>query len=216
MKFKAVIFDLDGTLLNTLDDLADSANVMLTQLGYPLQNIASFNAFVGDGSRMMISRALPESARDEDTITQALALFNNEYKKRYDVKTKPYRGINEMLFALQDKGLPLVVYSNKPHPATVACVEKLLPQEVFTLILGQREGIPVKPDPTAALEIAAQFKLQPQDCLYLGDTNTDMWTAVNAGMFPVGAEWGFRTREELWEAGAEEILQSPEEILKFF
>lgn len=212
--FDAVLFDLDGTLLDTLEDLGDSMNAVLGQRGHPLHPIEAYRFYVGDGIAKLVWRALPEDARDEATVMAAVEEMRTAYTARWKYKSRPYDGVGAMLGVLAHSDLRLVIYSNKPEVFTQLCVEELLDPTFFEIIRGALEGVPVKPDPTAALAIARQMGLPPKRFLYLGDTDTDMKTACSAGMFPVGVSWGFRSREELRAAGAELVIDSPQELLE--
>ena len=214
MSFKAVLFDLDGTLLDTLEDLGDSMNAVLSSRGFPVHPIPSYSGFVGDGVENLVRRALPAAARANETVVAELVpLMRREYAARWKQKTRPYPGILEMLKSLASRGLKLAVLSNKPHPATVEVVEHFFPPSTFDVVLGARPGVPIKPDPGAAREVSRQLSLSTAEFLYLGDTNTDMKTARDAGMFAVGALWGFRTREELEQSGAQALIGEPGELL---
>lgn len=214
-KYKAVIFDLDGTLLDSLDDLADSTNTILRAHGFPEHPLASYRYFVGEGIYNLILRALPPQQATPEFARALLPEINAEYDRSWHNRTKPYPGIPAMLEQFVARETPLAVLSNKPHHFTTQIVSYFFPDIPFALVYGYREGIPRKPDPAAALDIAAQLKLSPPQVLYLGDTNTDMFTAVSAGMFAVGASWGFRPVEELVKAGASAIIHHPEELLSF-
>ena len=209
MKFKAVLFDLDGTLLDTLDDLADSMNSVLERFGYPTHEVAAYKYFVGKGFRNLVHNTFPEYARDDAAIERGISAMREEYAKRWDNKTKPYPGINSLLDALTQKGLKIAILSNKADDFTNRIVKKLLPDWHFELVYGERTGIPRKPDPSGALEIAQKLGVQPCECLYLGDTGVDMKTAVSAGMYPVGVLWGFRKAEELAADGARVLIADP-------
>lgn len=213
MTAKAIIFDLDGTLLDTLDDLAQATNRVLRTQGFPVHQVAAYRFFVGNGARMLITRALPETARQEAIIQQCLPLMLADYAAHWRDVSRPYDGVPELLTALQQTDLKLAILSNKPHDFTLECVRGLLPDWRFDYVLGQRDGQPPKPDPAGALTIAAAFQIDPADFLYVGDTNTDMQTANAAGMFPVGALWGFRPRAELVANGARILLAHPLELL---
>lgn len=214
MKYKAVLFDLDGTLLDTLEDLADSTNRVLESQGFPTHPVKAYRYFVGDGMKMLIKRVLPEDQHTDTIITQSISLFQEDYGQNWKLKTRPYNKVPEMLNTLGKYGLKLAILSNKPHEFTAQCVAELLPNWHFDVVLGQRDGTPRKPDPAGAVEIADVVKIVPEDFLYLGDTGTDMQTAVAAGMFPVGALWGFRERQELLEHGAKVLLEQPPDILQ--
>jgi phosphoglycolate phosphatase len=209
MKLKAVLFDLDGTLLDTLEDLGEAMNQVLRNLGFPVHELQAYKYFVGDGVEMLIRRALPKKSLTEELVQQCLQAYREEYRKRWDLKTRPYDGVPEMLDALTEKGLPLAILSNKPDDFSKLVVSKLLAKWRFRVVFGVRPSVPKKPDPAAAFEIAALLAIPPSQFLYLGDTGTDMKTAVAAGMFPVGALWGFRTAEELTANGARVLIESP-------
>ncbi len=214
MNFKAVIFDLDGTLLDTLEDIADAANSVLLNKGFPFHNIDAYRYFVGDGIRILMSRVLPEEKRDDETVEECVKSFREEYDHNWNVKTKPYEGIPEMLDEMTERGLKLAVLSNKPDDFAKRCVSELFRKWHFEVVLGYHSQIPPKPDPSGAFQIAEQMDVQPEQILYLGDTDIDMKTAVSAGMFPVGALWGFRSLEELKNGGAKEVIKRPQDILK--
>lgn len=213
MAYKAILFDLDGTLLDTLEDLGNSMNRVLAKEGFPLYPIDAYRYFVGDGITMLVTRTLPPENHDDDTIQRCLEAFREDYNRSWNIKTKPYDDIPEMLDSVAAHGLKMAILSNKPHVFTKYCVAELLPNWNFDMVLGQRDGLPRKPDPAGALEIAEFFQVPPSEFLYLGDTAVDMQTAIAARMFPVGALWGFRTREELEENGAQVLLNQPMELL---
>ncbi|MHC4248047.1 MAG: HAD family hydrolase [Planctomycetota bacterium] len=213
MRFRAVLFDLDGTLLDTVDDLADSANAIFERAGFPQHPISAYKIFVGEGLRRFVERALPEASLDEETILRTMGEMREEYGRRWADKTRPYDGVESMLDRLGELGVRASVLSNKPDEFTKKCVAKLLPGRAFEIVMGARDGTPRKPDPAGAVEIASRMGLEPAEFLYLGDTNIDMRTAIAAGMFAVGALWGFRDEAELREAGAQELVRSPAEVL---
>lgn len=213
MHFKAVLFDLDGTLLDTLEDLGNAANRVLTRNGFPAHNVDTYRYLVGEGAVMLMHRALPEDKRNEDTIRVCVQAFREEYGQNWNVKTKPYDGVAEMLDALRAYGLKMAVLSNKPDDFTKRCVTEFLPHWTFDMVLGQSDLIPLKPDPSGAREIAKCLNIPPSNFIYLGDTAIDMKTAATAGMFPVGALWGFRTGRELQENGAKILIKRPRELL---
>jgi phosphoglycolate phosphatase len=213
--YKAVLFDLDGTLLDTIDDLADAMNQALAACGYPVHTAEECKFFVGDGVLNFAMRAMPaDRCGDETAVARVTALYRQAYAKNWDHKTRPYEGIPPLLDALTARGLALIVYSNKPDDFTHLTVRKLLPRWNFAAIIGHREGYHHKPDPTAALEIVAKLGIQPSAVLYVGDTGTDMKTAIAAGMFPVGALWGFRDAKELTANGAKALIAHPMDLLK--
>lgn len=207
---RAVLFDLDGTLTNTLEDIADAMNRALRLNGLPEWPVDAYRYLVGDGAKKLAERAVREQ--------QELALaVQREYQAYYEthtrIKTQPYAGVTEMLRALQSRGVPMAVFSNKPDADTKGVVSYFFPDICFPEIRGQVEGIPVKPDPAGALLTAEKLGVSPDEVLYLGDTSTDMQCALNAGMHPVGALWGFRTEEELRTSGAEYVIRCPLDIL---
>lgn len=214
--FSGVVFDLDGTLLDTLEDLGDAVNRVLVDRGFPAHPMDAYRYFVGDGSAVLIERALPESARGSGVHRDCLAAFMADYDKSWKVKTRLYDGISEMLDSLAALGVDMAILSNKSHGFTVKCVQDLLSKWRFKAVFGLRDEVPRKPDPSGALEISGLLGTAPDRMLYLGDSAIDMQTAVAAGMFPVGALWGFRTREELQKNGARALIQHPGELLGLF
>jgi phosphoglycolate phosphatase len=213
MDWQAVLFDLDGTLLDTLEDLADATNAVLAREAMPTHPVHKYRYFVGDGLRNQLLRALPPGSRDEETLARCMKAAREEYAHRWDRKTRPYDGVPEMLHGLTGRGVRRSILSNKPDDFARLVVERLLSEWSFEVVLGAREGVPLKPDPTGALEVAREMAVPPEDFLYVGDTATDMRTARAAGMFPVGALWGFRTAHELRESGAKELLDRPGQLL---
>jgi phosphoglycolate phosphatase len=213
--FQAVLFDLDGTLLDSLEDLADSMNAVLRSSGFPAHPLAAYRRYVGDGMELLVRRALPEDARDEETVRFALAGMREEYGRRHVEKTRPYLGVPELLDELAGRGFPMAILSNKPDVPTKLIVRKLLGSWPFQAVLGARPWAPKKPDPSGALEVSEALKIAPSHFLYVGDTDTDMRTASAAGMWGLGALWGFRDAQELTAAGAKALLASPEELLDY-
>jgi phosphoglycolate phosphatase len=216
MKYKAILFDLDGTLLDTLEDIADSMNAVLVQSGFPAHPVDSYRTLVGDGIVNLVHRALPEERRNDKTVSECVASMRDEYSRRWDNKSRPFPGVEEMLNRLTEIGAPISIFSNKPHDFTILTVEKLLPHWSFLSVQGIREGNPMKPDPSVPLEIARTISIKPSQFVYTGDTSTDMKTAVAAGMFPVGVTWGFRSAEELKQHGARKLISEPSELLDLF
>jgi len=216
MKYGAVIFDLDGTLLDTIDDLADSMNAVLNALGFPQHDMDSYRYFVGTGMRNLVRKALPEDFRNDKIVDISVKAMVDEYGKRWDNKTRPYEGIPEMLDDLARLGIRMSILSNKPHEFTLKVVNRFLSSWEFECVFGEREGVPKKPDPTAAFEIAGIMGVPVERFLYIGDSATDMETAKAAGMYPAGVKWGFRKAEELLSAGAKRIIETPQELICMF
>jgi phosphoglycolate phosphatase len=212
----AAIFDLDGTLLDTLDDLADSANEALAAANLPVHPVDAYRTFVGDGIHMLVQRILPANRCDDETVAQVLALYRAAYGRRWNNRTRPYPAIPEALHELSFKPVKLAVLSNKPQKFTELCINHHLPGNPFHILYGQRENVPRKPDPAGALEIAKAFQVHPEEVVFIGDSKTDMDTATAAGMRAIGVSWGFRPVEELKAHGAEMIVDHPAEILKLF
>ena len=211
--YRALISDLDGTLLDTLQDLADSVNAALGRLGLPGHELEAYKYFVGDGRRMMALRALPEDRRDEATLERLSVLITEEYFFGWTSKTRPYDGIPELLDGLTSRGIRMAVLSNKPHEYTYPMVGDLLSRWSFEVVAGESLEFPKKPDPTGARRILSLMNIKPEECLYIGDSGVDMQTATAAGLFPVGVLWGFRSAEELLENGAKVLVEKPTDIL---
>lgn len=215
MLAEAVIFDLDGTLLDSLADIGESMNQVLSQMGLAAHDVSAYRAFVGDGVTMLARRALPADRRDEETVRAAVASMRDVYRGRLTSKTQPYDGIPELLDGLTDRAIPMAVLSNKPHDLTVSLVDSLLGAWRFDPVFGERPAVSKKPDPAGALEIAARLKIEPARILYVGDTPIDIQTARAAGIPAVGAAWGFRSEAELAAAGATSIVGAPIDVLRY-
>jgi len=213
--YKAVIFDLDGTLLDTLEDLADAMNHTLEERGFPTHPVLAYRYFVGNGVAKIVERTLPPEKRNRALMADCSKAFLKEYDRNWNRKTKPYDGVPELLDTLTLKQIPMAVFTNKPHEFAERCIREFLPKWKFKAVFGQREGHPMKPDPTVPLEIAEQLNIPPRQFLYLGDSDVDMKTAVNAQMLPVGALWGFRSEKELRDSGAFEVIIRPTALLEF-
>ena len=214
MKYQAVLFDLDGTLLDTIEDLMDAMNIVMAEIGIEPHDAEQAKLRVGDGLRNYVLRCIPAERRDDEPFVAGLCKrFSEEYAKRWKVKTHPYDGIAEMLTGLAERNVPAGVLTNKPDEFAQLVVGELLGEWRFAAVRGVRADDVKKPDPSGALEMAAGIGVSPAQCLYVGDTNTDMKTANAAGMFPVGATWGFRSREELLENGAKVLIDHPVELL---
>lgn len=211
VRFDAVIFDLDGTLADTLQDIADAMNTALEQLGHPTHPIVDYRFMVGDGIENLARRALP--AGRESEVHETVARFREHYSAHLVDRTRPFAGIPELLDALVERSLPVAVLSNKKDDMTRRIVDQCFARWSFAETFGERAGVPRKPDPAAALEIARKLGVAPQHCAFVGDTDVDMRTGVNAGMFPVGVLWGFRPEAELISSGARALIDTPQALL---
>ena len=212
MNFDGVIFDLDGTLLDSLEDLAAATNRVLARHGLAVYPVAAYRGFVGEGARHLIQSALGGLA-PMDQVEQLLADFQQDYQQNARIRSHIYPGIKPMLEQLALRKLKLGVLSNKPHLITQACVAHYLGEYPFNPVFGQTEGWPRKPDPKRALEIARLWAVEPSRILYVGDTAIDIKPARAAGFYPLGVRWGFRP-EELLPAGAKEVIDQPQALLK--
>lgn len=212
--YLAVIFDLDGTLVDSIADIADAMNRTLIQFNYPIHNYESYKYMVGNGLKKLVYQCLPIEHRNEERVASCLEVMMQVYGENYANKTVLYEGISELLNALSSQNIKMAILSNKADELTQKICSRLLNQWKFDVILGATEQFPRKPDPEAALFIAEKIGVSPRDVLYLGDTNVDMKTANNAGFYPVGVSWGFRTREELEANGAKQIINRAEEVLQ--
>lgn len=208
MIYRAAIFDMDGTLLDTLEDLADSVNEMLEHYSLPRRSLDEVRMFVGNGAKKLMERAL--GTTDEKFVGEALEYYNGCYARRLLNKTKPYAGILNLLENLNAKEIPVGICTNKQHFAAVALAEKFFAQVEIGAVTGDAK----KPNPAAALKIAESFGVAPAEVAYFGDSAVDMQTAINAGFLPVGVTWGFRSEAELVDAGAKIIVHRAEEIFE--
>lgn len=213
MAVKLVIFDLDGTLLNTIGDLAEAANEMLRLRNLPQHDYPTYCTFVGNGIMRLVERALPEELRTAEYVAAARQDFLDYYINHIDRKTCPYAGIPELLKALQRRGIRLAVASNKFQAGTEKLIRSYFPEIRFEVVFGQRPDVPLKPDPAVVEEILSITGVARKEVLYVGDSGVDMLTAHAAGVRSVGVSWGFRTREELLDAQADRMVDSAEEIL---
>ncbi|MBR3102076.1 MAG: HAD family hydrolase [Muribaculaceae bacterium] len=213
MKKKLVIFDLDGTLLNTIEDLGHAANYALEKNGFATHSMASYPFFVGNGVRRLITRVLPEDERDAETIDMLLRDFMVYYNDHNTDFTKPYAGIPELLMDLRDKNVLMAVASNKYQKAVDKIIETYFGDFSFVAIVGQNEGVNVKPDPSIVFQILAQAQVPKAEALYVGDSGVDMETARRACLDSVGVTWGFRPEKELVEYHAGAIVHKPLDIL---
>ncbi len=214
-RFKAIIFDLDGTLLDSLEDIADSMNLVLKRAGFPPHPVEAYKYFIGDGMDVLVERALgPENTRPA-VISKCLAALQKVYSEHWAAKTHPYPGIANLLNRCEAIGLKMGILSNKPDDATQATVDHFLLPEIFAAIHGARPNIPKKPHPLGAELMAGQMGMEPEECIFLGDMPVDMQTAVAAGMYPVGALWGMRTARELSAGGAKMLAVTPADLAEW-
>ncbi len=216
MMKKAAIFDLDGTVSNTLEALAYCGNKALADFSLSPIEQEHYKVLVGDGAYTLIERAVKEHGRDDrDFIGKVYQRYREIFAVDCLYNAHPYEGIPELVEALREKGLKTAVFSNKPHEEAIRTIDGIGLSGKFDIILGLKEGFNKKPAPDGALLIAREFEIEPADCLYLGDTNTDMKTGKAAGMFTIGVLWGFRDRKELEENHADAIISHPSEALDF-
>ena len=209
---KLVIFDLDGTLLNTIADLANSTNYALKVLGYPIHEPDKYNFMVGNGINKLFERALPDGEKTEENVLRVRQEFVPYYDQHNADKSRPYPGDTALMETLQAAGMQLAVASNKYQAATEKLIAHYFPNIKFTAVFGQREGIPVKPDPIIVKEILQIAKVQEEETLYVGDSGVDMQTAINASVTSCGVTWGFRPRTELESFHPDHIVDNAEEI----
>ena len=214
--YRAVIFDLDGTLLDTIDDIAAAMNRVLESRGYKPYTVETYKALVGDGIEEMVTRALAGRKSAGEVVAAIVSDYRREYELCWRLHSRPYPGVPELLAELARRGVRTAVLSNKSHPFTEAMTLGLLGAFRFDVIRGATPGVPLKPDPDPALRIAHEIGVPPAAVIFLGDTKVDMKTALAAGMLPVGALWGFRSAEELRTNGAAALIASPLDLLGFF
>lgn len=212
MRNTSIIFDLDGTLLDTLAGIAATCNAVLARQGFPRHADEKYRQFVGDGVATLMERITP-SGTGKSVLDTCCGLFAELYATNWKCSCTPYAGIPEMLAALRKMSFRLAVLSNKPHAFTSLIVADFFPDGIFSLVYGQREGFAKKPDPEVALEIAARLGSRPSETVFVGDSAVDIRTGKAAGMITVGVAWGFRQREELVENKADIIINSPVELL---
>jgi len=213
MRIAAIIFDLDGTLLDTWRDIGEAANGVLASHAFPTHPLPAYRNFIGEGVTQLFRYTLPPEHCTAELLEVCGREFREVYEAHWNVHTVAYPGVDALLEQLDTRAIRMAVLSNKPHRFTEKCVETLLGGHRWELVLGQREGVPRKPHPAGALEIAQRLGLPPAQFLYLGDTGIDMQTATAAGMLAAGALWGFRPREELLQHGAALLVERPESLL---
>lgn len=210
---RAIIFDLDGTLLDTLADIGDSVNLMLAEYRFPEHTMDDYRRFIGNGIWVLVTRALPLAGRSEEMVRTCVHRVREIYWENWNRKTRPYAGIRELLDALEGKKIPKAVLSNKPHDFTVRYVAAYFERWDFVAVRGHNDRFPAKPDPTSALEIARRIDLPPSAFLFVGDSAVDMQTASASGMHAVGVRWGYGRPTELPANGCRTLVDHPLEIL---
>ncbi|WP_366184085.1 HAD family hydrolase [Flavobacterium ovatum] len=215
MNYKAVIFDLDGTLVNSLEDIGNAANIVLKNSNYPTHDYEAYNFFIGSGLRTTVARALPELAKNEAEIDRCYNEMMAIYSRDCTLSTKPFDGITQMLDQLKARGLKLAVLSNKSDDLTKKIATAIFPN-YFEIIQGLSVEEFKKPNPTVALQMAEKLGAHPNEVVYVGDSGVDMETAVNAQFYAVGVLWGFRPKEELVATGAQSLIEHPQELMKLF
>ncbi|MCU0713661.1 MAG: HAD family hydrolase [Pirellula sp.] len=215
MRFRGVIFDLDGTLLDSIADIGTAANRVLEELGKPTHPIPAYQFLVGDGVSVLFQRALPQTIADHALMSQCIKLFEEAYSEEWNKRSKPYNGIPILLNSLLEARLRVGILSNKPEEFTIRCSNYFFPNVPFDLVVGHSDRFPRKPDPASACWMAQQWEVDSNRIAYVGDTNTDMKTAVGAGFFAIGVTWGFRPESELREHGAMQLVHSATELQDF-
>jgi len=213
MAKKAVIFDLDGTLVDSLKDIAICSNIVLKEFNFPTHKLDEYKNFVGGGAKILLENCSPSDI-SEETLNKLLIRFKKVYDTNIQNETKPYKGIEDLLKQIKEKNIKMGILSNKPHTLTIKYYEKFFKNYKIDEVHGQKENIPKKPSPIAAIKIAESFNIECKDIFFIGDSDVDIQTAKNAGMIAVGVSWGFRGTKELIENGADHIVKAPKDILK--
>lgn len=217
MGYKGIVLDMDGTLLNTLEDIRDSVNSVISAHGYPKRDLEAYRMGVGRGLEHLLVEVLPREAAENNALMERLTLEAREvYRKNSDVKTSLYEGIEEMLDRLATMGVEMGILTNKPQDSAQRCVDNYLDRWNFHAVVGASDALPLKPAPDGALRIAGAMDLEPSEMVFLGDSEVDMATARNAGMYPAGAKWGFRDAAILRASGARTVLANPCEVCGIF
>ncbi|MFM8583748.1 MAG: HAD family hydrolase [Planctomycetaceae bacterium] len=209
---RGVIFDLDGTLFDSLLDIAQAANQSLRDCGFEPHAVAAYRVFVGDGVHVLFERALADRPHRPGDIADCAAAFARNYAQTCNCETRIYPGIPRLLAQLQAALIPISVLSNKPDPFVRQCVAHYFADVPFAVVAGQKADVPKKPDPAGALAIAQELGLSPGEVAFVGDSSVDVLTACNAGMWAIGCSWGFRPAAELWEHGARHVVDEPAQL----
>lgn len=212
--YELIVFDLDGTILNTLDDLADSLNAVFKNLGYPERTIEEVRCFVGNGVLKLIERAVPVGTSNEDII-KTFKHFSEYYQGHCAIKTKPYEGIIEVINNLRSRGYKTAVVSNKIHPAVLSLCNDYY-NGLFDVVLGEKPSVPKKPHPDMVEYVLNELQVSKEKTIYIGDSDVDIVTAQNTGIECIVVDWGFRSKEFLIQHGAKTIVSKPQELLEIF
>lgn len=214
-KYKAVIFDLDGTLVNSLTDLANSVNKALSQVGLKTYETEDYKKFIGNGREVLLKRAMGDQRENKELFDRVYSIFDEEYKIHCNDNTTSYEGCLTLLKGLKDKGIKVGVLSNKPDEYIEGILNKIYPEIDFDIAWGKKADMPEKPDGTSLRKIIEILNLKQSECLYVGDSDVDVLTAQNAGVDMIGVLWGFRGKDELEKAGAKILVSEPNEILEY-
>lgn len=216
MKIEAVIFDMDGTLIDTIEDIADANNKMLHSNGYPEHEISKYIDWIGNGAMKLVLKSLPDSVvSNEDKFFECLESYSNFYKDSIAIKSKLYKGIPEVLDFLSENGIKKSILTNKPHKLAIKIHEIFLNYWIFDNVIGQQVRLPKKPNPTVALQISNLYGIAVENIVFIGDSSVDIKTAIAAGMIPVGVTWGYDTEQSLRDSGCNNIVHSYQELLEF-
>ncbi len=210
---KACIFDMDGTTVNTINSIAYFANRALNTYGLPSIETDKYKYMVGNGAATLVRRMVDSVGGNDEQFASVLEMYNTTYDNDFMYLTEPYEGILELLKNLKEKGIKRAIVSNKPHSTAVKVSNELFGDELIDICCGAKEGVPLKPDATAVVNVMKELGVKPEECLYIGDTAVDMMTGKNAGIYTIGVLWGFRTQQELEESGACMITDNPMDIL---
>lgn len=211
MASTCVIFDLDGTLLNTLEDLADAGNYTLEKFGLPTHETEKYKKFVGNGVKKLVRKMIPRELRRTEIEKEILEVFLDRYSTHYAIKTKPYDGIVELIDTLKSRGIKVGMVSNKSHHTATTIMNTFF-RDQFDYVLGQSDKYPLKPNPMGAISAVENMGCTIADCVFVGDSGVDMETALEGGFYPIGVLWGFRDKKELMSRGAREVVSTVEEL----
>lgn len=211
---KACIFDMDGTVANTINSIAHFANKALNKAGFPSIDTETYKILVGDGAKVLVERMLDTVGANRNYYDEVAKEYNGKYSADFLYLTEPYEGIVDMILKLNEMGIKVSIFSNKPHETAIKVSDALFPEGSVDICYGAREGIALKPDPQGVYEILGELGISPEECLYIGDTGTDMLTGKGAGLYTIGVLWGFRGQKELEDSGADAIIKHPSEIIE--